>query len=186
VLHPLQCLGAPRIARELLRGSAARIEGDPAARALARRLARQLGLVVLPVRPSRRVAYHAGASIVANDLVALLAIGIDAFRAAGVGERQARAALAALARGVLAHAARRGLAAAFTGPVARDDAGTLERQLAVLATEDAQAHRLLSLRLARAAVRLGAARPARVLALLDALARPRGSRYSLRPRGPRT
>jgi predicted short-subunit dehydrogenase-like oxidoreductase (DUF2520 family) len=169
VLHPLQSFGRATVAERPHRGSGARVEGHPAARAAARRLARHMGLVVLPVRPSRRGLYHAAASVVANDLVALLLIGIDALARTGLGERRARAALVALARGVLDHAAAGGLAAAFTGPVSRDDADVLARQLAALAAHapaDAEIHRLLSARLARSAEALGATRPHRVRRLL--------------------
>ncbi len=77
VLHPMQCLGDAEIAAEVLPGSAARVEGDRRGRSAARRLATDLGLRVLPMkalRPGDRMAYHAAASLVSNDLVALLSL----------------------------------------------------------------------------------------------------------------
>lgn len=156
LLHPLQVLGLPRIADRILPGSRARIEGEPRARRVARRIARDLGLLplVLPRahRPAARAAYHAAASLVANDLVALLAIGADLLRRAGLSEREALGALLPLAAGALSHVEAGGLRAALTGPVARGDARTLSAQLRSLSAaspEGAKAHRALSRRLLR-------------------------------------
>lgn len=152
VLHPLQSLGAAGGAA--LAGSRAWIDGGTVARRAARRLAALLDL--RPLRISRppdddaRAAYHAGASVAANDLVALLAIAVDALARAGIERDDALDGLAALVRGSLANVEAAGLARGLTGPVARGDAGTLARHLRALdagGTDDARIHRLLSRRL---------------------------------------
>jgi len=153
VLHPLQCLGDPKTAGRLLAGSRARIEGDRRGRPAAVRLARALGLVPLrsPAAPTtaQRSAYHAAASMLSNDLVALLALGLDLMERAGVGRRPALEGLATLARGTLLQAQRSGLEGALTGPVARGDVATLQAQLesASRVPGAMEVHRLLSLRL---------------------------------------
>jgi predicted short-subunit dehydrogenase-like oxidoreductase (DUF2520 family) len=162
VLHPLQAFGDPAVAREVLPGSRARLEGTPKALVEARRLARDLELV--PLRMKRkmtareRVAYHAAASLASNDLLSLLGLAVDLMQSAGLGRRAALEALAPLARGTLAQAERRGLGASLTGPVVRGDVETVAAHLAELerrAPLDATLHRLLSVRLLELAEREG-------------------------------
>lgn len=152
VLHPLAVLGTGGGAT--LSGAYARIEGQAAARAAARRLCALAGL--LPLRgsglhsPQGRRSYHAAASLASNDLVALLAAAHGLLVRHGVPGRAALRALTVLAEGALEEVRRAGLLGALTGPVARNDGATLAAQLTALASEDraaAVAHRALSLRL---------------------------------------
>jgi predicted short-subunit dehydrogenase-like oxidoreductase (DUF2520 family) len=152
VLHPLSVLGARR--GEALAGASARIEGDRTARSAARRLCRLVGLVPLTSTkgqtPHGRRSYHAAASLVSNDLVALLAAGSELLVRHGVKRRAALDALTTLAEGTLRAVRSSGLSGALTGPVVRNDRATLKAQLAALAVDDAvagSAHRALSLRL---------------------------------------
>ena len=173
VLHPLAVLGAG--AGAPLSGCYARMEGQAKAVAAARSLCALTGLV--PLRGARlqsprgRHAYHAAASLVSNDLVALLASAHGLLVRRGVPGRDALRALTGLAERAIVEARRAGLLSALTGPVARNDAATLLAQLRALLAEDpaaAAAHRALSLRLidlATAAGRLDRA-GARALRLL--------------------
>ena len=178
VLHPLAALGRSGDGR--LAGASARIEGAPKAVAEARRLARALGLKVLPGRskatPTTRRLYHAAASLASNDLLALLAAARDLLVRTGTGKAAATRALTVLAEGVLAQARRRGLADALTGPVVRADRATLQAHLAALGSADplaAEAHRALSARLAAFAVAEGRLDPAAARRLRTSLHRGR-------------
>jgi predicted short-subunit dehydrogenase-like oxidoreductase (DUF2520 family) len=176
VLHPFQVLSDPRLAGSLLPGSFARIEGDRRARSVASRLARDLHLVPFRIpRPfggRERAAYHAAASLVSNDLVALLHLAAEVLEAQGIGRKQALGALVALAIGTLAHAERGGLESALTGPIARGDVATVAAQLASLRRFRAgEAHGLLGrelVGLARRSGRIGPAEAAALRRLLDA------------------
>jgi predicted short-subunit dehydrogenase-like oxidoreductase (DUF2520 family) len=169
VLHPLQCLGRPELARAVLPGSRARIEGHPRARSAASALARALGLVPLRLRralsAADRSAYHAAAALASNDVAALWSAAAAILGTIGLPPRAAHAALAGLTRGTLLHLERRGASAALTGPAARGDRATLAAHGASLAAHSgdlAEAHRRLSRylrRLARASA--GAGRPRR-------------------------
>jgi predicted short-subunit dehydrogenase-like oxidoreductase (DUF2520 family) len=169
LLHPLQCLGIPALAGEILPGSRARIEGHVRARRAAAALARDVGLVVLRVRtrsPADRLAYHAAAALASNDLVALLDLAVEALAAAGLSRRSALAARVPLSRGTLRQLEQAGPRGALTGPVARGDLGTLAghlRRLARIDPQGARVHELLSRRLARlVAPALGRGRRRRV------------------------
>jgi predicted short-subunit dehydrogenase-like oxidoreductase (DUF2520 family) len=177
VLHPLQAMGAGGSA-ELLAGSGARIEGDPAAVRAARSLARDLGLRPIrfrvPPGPGGRAGYHAAASMVSNDLLALLAMAADRMEASGADRRDALQGLLALARGSLENLeSKGGMERALSGPVSRGDCEVLESQIRSLrrkSRDTAEVHRLLSLRLLELASSSGlvdrriAARLRRVLA----------------------
>jgi predicted short-subunit dehydrogenase-like oxidoreductase (DUF2520 family) len=168
LLHPFQCLGGPRQAAQVLPGSRARIEGDAPARRAAASLARALGLRPLafdrPLADRDRTAYHAAASLMSNDLLALLAIATDLLASAGIARRAAVDALIALARGTLTQIQAEGPAGALTGPVSRGDVSTLEAHLRRLGPGgDGRIHRLLSARLARLALEHGERRAARSL-----------------------
>jgi predicted short-subunit dehydrogenase-like oxidoreductase (DUF2520 family) len=182
VLHPLAVLGAG--ADVSLAGAYARLEGQPAALAAARRLCALTGL--LPLRglrlgsPKGRRSYHAAASLLSNDLIALLAAAQGLLVRRGVARRDALVALTTLAERALAQARETGLLGALTGPVARNDGATLLAQLRTLRSEDpavAAAHRALSLRLLPLAVSAGRADRATASALRRLLTRgPRRSR----------
>jgi predicted short-subunit dehydrogenase-like oxidoreductase (DUF2520 family) len=156
LLHPLQCLGGSEMATELLAGSYARIEGTAKARTIAHRLAKGLGMVPLRFRgelsAADRSAYHAAASLISNDLLALVALGADLLEGIGLARADAIDALLPLAAGTLAQAGGDGLASAFSGPVVRGDVATVEAHLKTLSRRSKQAaeiHRLLSRRLLR-------------------------------------
>ena len=152
VLHPLQVLGDA--GHLVLEGSYARIEGEPRARRVAVRLAADLGMTALRFRRrpdgNALAAYHAGASLVSNDLVALISMGTDMLVTSGVGRAQALDALAALAGGAIRNLREGGIHGALTGPVARGDAATVTahlHRLKEISPETREIHRLLSLKI---------------------------------------
>ena len=184
LLHPMQALGRPDVAREVLPGSRARIEGSARATAVARRLAKDLGLRTLgfprPLDEHGRRAYHAAASLASNDLVALLALAADVLEATGLDRLEAIDALVRLAGGTLAQATAGGLGDSLTGPVVRGDAETVAEHLRELergSGSQAQIHRLLSARLLTLAEDEGyRLAPAGRRRLLRILSEPTGGR----------
>lgn len=152
VLHPLQVLGVA--GSSLLQGSYSRIEGEPRARKVAESLAADLGMTVLKFRrrpdQEARAAYHAGAALASNDLVALLSLGVDLLTSSGISRSQAVDALAALAEGAIRNVREGGVQGALTGPVARRDVATVAAhldRLGRLSPEAREIHRLLSRRI---------------------------------------
>lgn len=95
-------------------------------------LARRVHGVPARVRDDARALYHAGAVVAGNLPVALLREGIALLVQAGVPEATARVALARLLRSQADNAERLPLARALSGPVARGDADTMARHLALL------------------------------------------------------
>lgn len=176
-LHPLQTLVEPEQAPVHLRGAWAAVEGSPHAIATAERLARDIGLRPFRVRPEDKARYHAGAVFASNYFVVVEGIAQDLLRSTGLSETDAWSALAPLVGGTLDNLARQGPVAALTGPVARGDAETVTRHLAVLSGDQRELYRQLGTLALDLARRRGlepgaAARVARALATDPPPARP--------------
>ena len=130
-LHPLQAL-AGQASAPLLRGSLMLVEADPTLVDPLRRLVGDLDgrLVTLP--SGARPLYHAAAVMAGNGSLALLAAASELLVQAGLPAPEAERGAIDLMEGALSNARRAGARAALTGPVARGDASTVARHLAVL------------------------------------------------------
>ena len=100
----------------------------PRALASAHALARTLGMEPFEIADADRAAYHAAASIASTFLVTLESFAADLAATAGVP----RDALAPLVRATVANWQAHG-PDALTGPIARGDEGTVNRQRAAVA-----------------------------------------------------
>jgi predicted short-subunit dehydrogenase-like oxidoreductase (DUF2520 family) len=118
-----------------LAGAGAAIAGTtPQTLALAHALADTLGLHPIEVAAEDRVAYHAAASIASNFLITLEAAAERLAATAGVERRL----LVPLVRATVENWGQLGPERALTGPVARGDEQTLERQRAAVAQRTPQ------------------------------------------------
>ncbi len=124
-----------------LRGAFFATAGAEEAQVVAAEVARSCGGQPHRVATDQRDAYHAAATVVANDLVALLDIGERLSVRAGLAPRTARKALLHLARTAVdaVESASCGdastLADGLTGAVGRGDAATLQRHLLALSSD---------------------------------------------------
>ncbi|HYH81825.1 MAG TPA: Rossmann-like and DUF2520 domain-containing protein, partial [Longimicrobium sp.] len=142
-VHPLAAIADPVDGAERLRGATFGVEGEGAARELAERLVEACEGRALSIRPGGKALYHAAAVFASNYAVALLSVAERLMLQAGVGPREAQAALTALAAGAVENVAAHGPIAALTGPVARGDAETVARHLARLSGADRDVYCLL-------------------------------------------
>jgi predicted short-subunit dehydrogenase-like oxidoreductase (DUF2520 family) len=146
-LHPLQTFAGGEVDRSARAATVATADGTrPAALArfagagcaiagstpealnVAELLARRLGMTPFEIRDEQRAAYHAAASVASNFLVTLQAAAEEIAGGAGLEPEEARALLAPLVRASVENWAARGPERALTGPVARGDEATVERQ----------------------------------------------------------
>ncbi len=126
-VHPLLSVTGPGTS---FAGAHAAVDGSSErALAVARDLASLLGMETFRVADADRAAYHAAASVASNFLVALEGFAERLARTAGVP----RGALVPLARAALRNWAELGAESALTGPIARGDERTVERQRAAVA-----------------------------------------------------
>ena len=130
VLHPMQTMTSPEQGVESLEGITVGIAGDEAAVTWAREIAQvSLGGEVIRIPEGGMAAYHAGAVLAGNSLVALLDAAATLLAQAGISRDDAMRAIGPLSRASLENTLRRGPAAALTGPVSRGDAGTVARHV---------------------------------------------------------
>jgi predicted short-subunit dehydrogenase-like oxidoreductase (DUF2520 family) len=129
-LHPLMTFVAG--AHPSLAGVPFALEGDDAAKRVARRIVRELGGESFSLPAAHKAAYHAWATLTSPLLLAFLVTLEDAARAAGLTREDARRKSLPIIRQTLANYSRLGPAKSFSGPLVRGDAQTVARHLAVL------------------------------------------------------
>jgi predicted short-subunit dehydrogenase-like oxidoreductase (DUF2520 family) len=121
-MHPLMTVTAEGAS---FAGAGCAVAGStPRALAAANALAAALGMSAVEIADEDRAAYHAAASIASNFLVTVEAAAERLAATAGLD----RAALVPLVRATVENWARLGPERALTGPVARGDTETVERQ----------------------------------------------------------
>jgi predicted short-subunit dehydrogenase-like oxidoreductase (DUF2520 family) len=130
-LHPLQTVTG---ADTTFEGCGCAIAGStPEALELARALALAARMEPFEIDDSARASYHAAASIASNFLVTLEWMAERVAAAAGIEPEDARKMLAPLVRRTVDNWAALGPQAALTGPIARGDEVTVQRQRAAVA-----------------------------------------------------
>jgi predicted short-subunit dehydrogenase-like oxidoreductase (DUF2520 family) len=133
-LHPLKAFPRPLPDPAEARGVFFAVDGDPAARELAHRLAAAWGGISAEVAPESRALYHFAATLAAGGAITLLALAEDLARRLGLPEAAVRGYLE-LCRGAVARAIETGdPAAVMTGPTVRGDCETVTRHLEALRT----------------------------------------------------
>jgi predicted short-subunit dehydrogenase-like oxidoreductase (DUF2520 family) len=130
--HPLVSLADPATAPERLRGAWIGIDGDPAAAAAARQLAARIGAHALVIPAGEKARYHAAAVFAANFPTVLASVAETLLGEVGIDAVEARSAVRRLMASALDNLATHDAATALTGPVARGDAESVARHLAVL------------------------------------------------------
>jgi predicted short-subunit dehydrogenase-like oxidoreductase (DUF2520 family) len=130
-MHPMISFASPTKFPTLARGQV-HVQGDPAAVARARALAKKLGMSPRTVTKLDTIGYHAAAGLVANGAAALAAVGAELLVQSGVARDVAPRMLGPLLRSVAENVEHLGFPDALTGPVRRGDAAAIGRQAALL------------------------------------------------------
>ena len=93
-------------------------------------------------RSANKLLYHAGSVFASNYLVSLMETAMQTYQAAGIPADMAKAMAEPLARQSLDNVFKLGSVAALTGPIARGDMVTVEKQVEVVHAWDATAGNL--------------------------------------------
>lgn len=133
VLHPLQSIPDATRGLSSLEGVTFGVGGDAAALEWAERIVALLRGRSLRVNDGAFPAYHAGAVMAGNHLIAVVDAAAVLLGRAGISYADAISVIGPLCRTSLANALEAGPAAALTGPVARGDAGTVAVHLDAIA-----------------------------------------------------
>lgn len=127
--HPLQTLPDPIRGADRLAGAWIAVTADEPFASTLDALALSLGCHPFRLADSAKPLYHAAAAASANFTLAALGLAERLYRAAGVPFEAA----APLVEAVVTNGFELGPSQALTGPIARDDRGTVRRQLAAVA-----------------------------------------------------
>lgn len=123
--HPLQTLPAPVAGADRLPGSWIAVTADEPLASELDALAESLGCRPFRLDDAAKPIYHAAAAASANFPLAALGVAERLYSEAGVPFDAARP----LVEAIVANAFELGPDAALTGPIARGDVGTVQRQL---------------------------------------------------------
>ena len=110
------------------------VEGDRAAVAAARKMARELGAVPFTIRKDKKALYHAFSAFISPLLIAHFATAERLALEAGVPRASVRKAMQPIVRRTLENYFTNGGAAAFSGPLVRGDVETVRKHLKALRT----------------------------------------------------
>lgn len=148
--HPV-CAVSSREASDVFSGKFFVMEGDATGIEMLKSFMMKTGNGYRVISSADKAKYHAGAVAASNLCCALAQMSEDWLLSCGFDAVTAHELLAPLMLGNAENIARRGCIDALTGPVERDDAGTVKRHLDILDGDDREIYRLLSLRLVKMA-----------------------------------
>jgi len=149
-MHPMQTFSGRNAPR--LDGAIFSIEGAPAARAAAQKIALSLGATPVIIKSHYKPAYHASGTVVAGHALALVESATQMLLKIGFTRRGASQALLPLIRQMLDNYESLGPRAAWTGPLSRGDYATISKHAKALRRfprEFQDAYRALALLSAR-------------------------------------
>lgn len=135
-VHPVRSFADPASVAAGFDGTFCGIEGDLAALAVLAPAFEAIGARLVPIDAAAKTVYHAASVFASNYLVTVLDAALRAYQAAGIPEPVARELARPLAAETLANVFRLGPEAALSGPIARGDHATVERQQAAVTAWD--------------------------------------------------
>jgi predicted short-subunit dehydrogenase-like oxidoreductase (DUF2520 family) len=128
-IHPIQSFADVEGAIINIPGSTFGITADEELREWAVSVVSALKGVPFFVPEKNKALYHAAACMASNYLTTLMQMVETTYQALGLNRKEAIRAFWPLVRGTLLNIETRGAAEALTGPIARGDAGTIEKHL---------------------------------------------------------
>jgi predicted short-subunit dehydrogenase-like oxidoreductase (DUF2520 family) len=136
-VHPIRSFADPDAVAAQFSGTFCGIEGEIAALAVLIPAFEAIGARLVPIDAAAKTVYHAASVFASNYLVTVLDAALRAYQAAGIAEDVARELARPLATETLANVLRLGAEGALSGPIARGDVATVQRQQAAVAAWDA-------------------------------------------------
>jgi predicted short-subunit dehydrogenase-like oxidoreductase (DUF2520 family) len=136
-LHPIRSFADTAAVAADFAGTFCGVEGDQQALDVLLPALAAIGGKAVPINAAAKTVYHAAAVFASNYLVTVIDAALRAYQAAGIPEAVARELARPLAIESMENAFRLGAAAALTGPVARGDMATVQRQQDAVAAWDA-------------------------------------------------
>jgi predicted short-subunit dehydrogenase-like oxidoreductase (DUF2520 family) len=136
--HPLQTFAGAREAMENMPGTTFCIEAEEPLLSTLKKMAAGLGGNWITLKAEDKAAYHAAAVFASNYLVTLVKMSADLWQTFSIPTDQAVKALLPLLKGTIHNIETIGLPGCLTGPIARGDAGTVEKHLKTIQSKAPQ------------------------------------------------
>ena len=128
-IHPMFAFSNKDSVYQQLDSVSFTLEGHPYAVNVWQQLLDALGNRSVVIDKAKKPKYHAAASILSNQVIAVLATGYELLEECGFSEQEARTFSAALVRDNVEHVIADGCVSALTGPIERGDVGTVKKHL---------------------------------------------------------
>ncbi len=128
-MHPLQSFARIEVENNPFFGIVVAVEGETAAVAMARAMARDLEAVSIEIQTQAKTLYHASAVVASNYLVTVMDLSFQLLQSAGVAPGDVFKVLNPLINGTMANIEKVGIPEALTGPIARGDVATVAEHL---------------------------------------------------------
>jgi predicted short-subunit dehydrogenase-like oxidoreductase (DUF2520 family) len=152
-VHPIRSFALPEQVAASFGGTWCGMEGDIQAVGIVAPLFKAIGAQCIDIDPNAKTVYHAAAVFASNYLVTILDVAVQAYGRAGVPPEVAMNLMEPLVRKTVDQVFEAGTAAALSGPIARGDMETVEKQSAAVDAWNT-GHGLLYRRLAEATLML--------------------------------
>lgn len=128
-IHPMFAFSNKDSVYQQLDSVSFTLEGHPYAVNAWKQQLHALGNRSVVIDQAKKPKYHAAASILSNQVIAVLATGYELLEECGFSEKEARTFSAALVRDNVEHVIADGCVSALTGPIERGDVGTVQKHL---------------------------------------------------------
>ena len=150
-IHPMLPFSNRFSSYEQLNNAFFTVEGDKKASDVLCELFRSFGNEVCIIDKSKKAKYHAAASILSNQVIAVLDMGYSLLTECGFTREAALRATSQLVTKNIENVIANDCSAALTGPIERGDAQTIKKHLDCLSRDDAKLYKMLAERLVRIA-----------------------------------
>ncbi len=137
-VHPIHSFASATSSVNDFSGSHCACEGDNAALAQLKPLFTSIGGQCFTIEQQNKSLYHAASVMACNYLVTLLEASRETFAIAGISEEQANQLMAPIVHQTADNLFNNSAADVLTGPIARGDVKTVQKQLDKLSEEDGE------------------------------------------------
>lgn len=135
-IHPIRSFASLEKVVESFAGTFCGMEGDQRALDMLQQAFIAIGAQLVSIKADAKILYHAAAVFSSNYLVTLLDVAQQTYVAAGIAPDVALKLIEPLMRETADNVFRLGTETALTGPIARGDMATAEKQLRAVAEWD--------------------------------------------------
>jgi predicted short-subunit dehydrogenase-like oxidoreductase (DUF2520 family) len=137
-IHPIRSFAQPVNVVQNFAGTYCGVEGEQRALQQLEPLFRHIGANLIAIDPEQKVLYHAAAVFASNYLVTLLDTAAQTYEKAGIPSKVGLKMMASLVRETVENVLEVGPEKALTGPIARGDVETVNRQYRAFKQSDAR------------------------------------------------